>query len=385
MSDMPSNEIVYSVGEFVAYANQTLEYAYPHVTIVGELANYRVSKNQWIYFDLKDDEASVRFFGSIYAVHQQLEDGMLLRVQGALRLHPQFGFNIVVQAIELVGEGTINRAQQLLQRRLEAEGLFQRDRKRALPHPPQRIGLVTSVGSAAYADFTKIIAERWTGLDIVVADVHVQGTEAPRQIVSAIERLNQQPTSPDVLVVIRGGGSADDLQAFSNETVVRAVAASRIPTLVAIGHESDTSLAELAADVRGSTPSHAAELLTPDKHHVVSFLAKQQEQLGDRLCEIMHTQQEQMSHQATRLYDGLQARIESAHRLIAQQERLLEAYNPRRVLQRGYALVRKNHQLMRGDAYVVVDDIVDIEMDQVRLKTRVVEIERINHGARKDI
>src|SRR5665213_3602045 len=267
-----NSEIELGVSDFVALLNQTLEYAYPGVVITGELANFRVSKNKWVYFDLKDELASVKFFGSVYNLPGPLEDGMLLRVRGQPRLHPLYGFSVTVSSIQPAGEGSIKRAAALLQAKLAAEGLFDESRKRPLPYPPSRIGLITSAQSAAYADFIKIINARWQGVEIQLIDVQVQGEVAPDQITAALERFNGEAEPPETIVIIRGGGSAEDLAAFSTEQVTRAVAASRVPTLVAIGHEIDLSLAELAADRRASTPSNAAELLVPDRAQALAQL-----------------------------------------------------------------------------------------------------------------
>ena len=242
------------VSEFVGLLNQTLDFAYPNVVIVGELANFRVSKNRWVYFDLKDEHSSVKFFGTVYNLSGPLEDGMLLKVHGQPRLHNLYGFSVNILSLQPTGEGSIRRAADLLRSKLAAEGLFDEARKRLLPYPPTRIGLVTSKQSAAYADFIKILNARWQGIDIALIDVQVQGEVAPSQITAAIEQFSAAAEPPDVVVIIRGGGSAEDLASFSTEIVTRAVAGSRIPTLVAIGHEVDLSLAELAADHRASTP-----------------------------------------------------------------------------------------------------------------------------------
>src|SRR6185369_6914352 len=143
------NQLIFGVSDFVAYLNQTLEIAYPYVTIEGELTNFRVSKNRWVYFDLKDDESSVKFFGTVYTLPGPLEDGMVVRVSGSPRLHQQYGFSVNFQTIQPVGEGALRRAADLLAAKLEAEGLFAPERKRFLPYPPARIALITAGGSAA--------------------------------------------------------------------------------------------------------------------------------------------------------------------------------------------------------------------------------------------
>jgi exodeoxyribonuclease VII large subunit len=338
---MPA-EAVFGVSDFVAVLNQTLEYAYPFVTIEGELSNFRVSRNRWVYFDLKDDSASVRFFGTVYSLPGPLEDGMMLRVSGSPRLHPLYNFSVNVQSIALVGEGNIKRAADLLQAKLAAEGLFDEDRKRPLPYPPRRIGLITAANSAAYADFMKIAGARWRGLEITVADVQVQGADAPGQIVAAIDRFNKQADLPEVLVVVRGGGSADDLQAFSSEPVVRAVAASRIPTLVAIGHEIDISLAELAADQRASTPSNAAELLLPDRNYILQSLREQRRAMRQQITQLVAVQRQQVETARQQLATGLSRAFTVSRQGLLTRRQLLKAYDPNLALQRGYALVRRS-------------------------------------------
>lgn len=363
----------FSVGEFVAVLNQTLEYAFPSVLITGELANFRVSKGKWIYFDLKDDTASVRFFGTVYQLPGPLEDGMLVQIRGLPRLHPQFGFSVTVQTMQPVGEGSIRRAADLLQAKLAAEGLFDEERKRPIPYPPERIGLVASSESAAYVDFMKIINARWQGLAIELIDVQVQGEAAPAQVVRAVEVLNQQAIPPDVIVVTRGGGSAEDLQAFSTESVTRAVAASRVPTLVAIGHEIDISLAELAADRRASTPSNAAELLVPDKAQVLLQLEQAKVHLGTLLTGYLEASRLNLQYIAEQLVTQFEHRLQSASRQLEATAQLLEALNPHAVLGRGYAVVRRDHKAIHGPADVSVGDTVQILVRDGTIAAKIIE------------
>jgi len=354
---------VWTVGDFVASLNQTLDYAYPTVLISGELANFRVSKNKWVYFDLKDDEASLRCFGTVYQLPGPLEDGMLLTVRAQPRLHPLYGFSLNTQAIQVTGEGSLKRAADLLATKLLAEGLFADERKRLLPYPPRRIGLITSSESAAYADFTKIINARWGGLQIDLINVQVQGEAAVPQVVQAIERFNALAVPPEVLVITRGGGSADDLAAFSAEPVVRAVAASRIPTLVAIGHEIDTSLAELAADQRASTPSNAAELLVPDRQQVLKHIDGVINEYGRLLKDRLHTERSGVNQIVQRLSEIITGALRLTKDQLNADERLLTALSPLRALDQGFAVVRQNNQIVRqidqlknGDATIQFAD-----------------------------
>ncbi|MEO6760820.1 MAG: exodeoxyribonuclease VII large subunit [Candidatus Saccharimonadales bacterium] len=335
-----SDRLIFRVSDFVAYLNQTLEAAYPFVTIEGELSNFRISRGRWVYFDLKDELATVRFFGTIYQLPGPLENGMILRVSGSPHLHPQYNFSVNAQSITPVGEGSIKRAGDLLKAKLAAEGLFDEDRKRLLPYPPRRIGLITAAGSAAFADFIKISRARWGGLEIIHVNVAVQGESAPGQIVAALAGLNALSDLPDVIVLTRGGGSVDDLQAFSSEPVVRAVATSRVPTLVAIGHEIDLSLAELAADKRASTPSNAAELLLPDKQYILSSLADQKTAMSRQVMAIVASQRRLVEDGRQQLSDYLERVFTATRQNLLSKRSLLRAYDPGLVLKRGYALVR---------------------------------------------
>lgn len=335
-------DYILSPSDFVAVFNQTIEYAYPNVTIVGELTNFKISKNKWVYFDLKDDYSSVKFFGTVYSLPGPLEDGMMVQVTGQPRLSPQYGFSINVQSIMPVGEGSLVKAAQLLQAKLEAEGLFDASRKRSLPYPPSRIALVASGQSAAYADFIKILDARWGGVNVLHVDVQVQGEQAVTDIVKAIDDINQLPEPPEVLVLVRGGGSADDLAAFSTEQVTRAVAASRVPTIVAIGHEIDVCMAELAADQRASTPSNAAELLVPDKKTEQSHLKQAAKELNLSLTSYLDSARSSIAVKQQSLYDALQQTVKETEQKLAISAQLLGLLNPESALQRGYAIVKHN-------------------------------------------
>jgi exodeoxyribonuclease VII large subunit len=354
--------LVFSVSDFVAVLNQTLEYAYPSVMIEGELANFRVSKNRWVYFDLKDEYASVKFFGTVYGLPGPLEDGMLLRVTGSPRLHQLYGFSVNYTFIQPVGEGSLKRAAALLEAKLAAEGLFDEARKRSLPYPPQRIGLIASRESAAYHDFIKILNERWGGVDILLADVQVQGELAPRQIVGALEYLNSHEEPVDIIVITRGGGSPEDLAAFSTESVTRAVAASRIPTLVAIGHEVDVSLAELAADRRASTPSNAAELLVPDKRQVMARLQEMPVQLQQAIESRLATRTEFLNKSAEDMSAHWQLLQRNQTQQLHLKRQILEAFDPQAALRRGYAIARAGGVVLRSGKSVASGDKVSIEL-----------------------
>lgn len=364
-----------SVSQFVALLNQTLEYAYPDIIITGELAHFSVRKEKWVYFDLKDDMASVRFFGTVYQLPGPLEDGMMLAVRGLPRLHPRFGFTVNVQSITPVGQGSIKKAADLLKDKLQKEGLFDESRKRVIPYPPQHVGLIASSESAAYHDFVKVLGGRWGGLQITLADVAVQGEMAVEQIVNAIEHFNQLPDAPDVLVLTRGGGSAEDLQAFSNEQLTRAVAASRIPTLVAIGHEIDVSLAELAADRRASTPSNAAEMLVPDRRAEHNHLKTQTSSLINSARSALDMAKRNLKQTQQAIHDVAEQQFMHVQRSLKNRQQLLTALDPNQALRRGYALLRDvNGQVIRSGQKLKSGDELEIKMQDATLQTQVKKV-----------
>lgn len=372
---MANQDIELSVSEFVALLNQTLEFAFSGVLITGEMANLRVSKNRWVYFDLKDENSTVKFFGTIYQLPGPLEDGMMVKVRGLPKLHNLYGFSVNIINIQLAGEGSIKRAAQLLEAKLKSEGLFEDSRKRPLMYPPSRIGLITSKQSAAYADFIKIINSRWRGIDINLIDVQVQGEVSPSQITSAIDQFNSLAEPPDVIIIIRGGGSPEDLAAFNTEQVTRAVAGSRVPTLVAIGHEIDLSLAELVADRRASTPSNAAELLVPDRQTVLKNLIVSLHQLtlaGD--IQLKSVKKELVEY-VLNLSESVDSHLSEYSRYLTNSSRILNILNPESILQRGYAIVRSRREIIKHSKQLKSGDIVNIQLAKGGFNASVANIE----------
>lgn len=372
-------ELTFGVAEFIAYLNQTLETAYPFVSVEGELSNFRVNKNRWVYFDLKDESESamLKCFAVIYALPGPLEDGMRVRVSGSPRLHPLYNFSFQVQQIMPVGDGSLKKAADLLRAKLEAEGLFDDSRKRPLPAYSRRIALVTAGQSAAYADFIKIAGARWGNLTVEHYDVLVQGDESPRQIVAALEAVNGSADPVEAVVLVRGGGSAEDLAGFSDERVVRAVAASRVPTLVAIGHEVDISLAELAADVRASTPSNAAELLLPDRGAELRHIMSMSRSLDENLSTYITQKRQDVVRFAQQLDMELSGIFERARDGLNRTHQLLDVLDPRRPLAVGYALVRSADGAgIRSTMGVATDDHLVIELADGSIGAVVEDVKR---------
>ncbi len=347
--------------EFVALTNQTLEYAYPVVRIVGELANFKVAKGKWIYADIKDEQSSIRLFGTVYQLPGPLEDGMEVEIVANPRLHNQFGFSLNLVSIRPVGQGSIKKASDLLAQKLYREGLFDEERKRQLPHIPERIALITGSETAAYHDFVKVLNARWGGLKIDHFESLVQGDSAPAELVQALQSANTGDY--DAIVVIRGGGSADDLSAFSHESVVRAVAASRIPTLVAIGHEVDESLSELAADKRASTPSNAAELLVPDRAESLEYLAVLRDRVAVSAQSFIDLKRQELVGYQDYITRTIQGHVDRLSTNLLHAQELLEKLHPSQLLSQGFALVQKDGVIVRSSKDLSTTDTIHITMN----------------------
>ena len=364
-------DVILSPTDFVALVNQTLEFAYPVVTIEGELCNFRVVKNRWVYFSLKDEVSTVGFFGTVYALPGPLLSGLRVQVIGQPKLHPQFGFSVTFTSIAPVGEGSIKKAADLLRAKLFAEGLFAPERKRSLPATPERIGLITAAASAACADFIKILGERWGGVEVLLADVPVQGQEAPLAVVAALEHFEQTNPLVDVLVITRGGGSAGDLAAFNDERVVRAIASSRTPTLVAIGHEVDISLAELAADMRASTPTNAAQVVVPDRTHIISQLHSTQVSLHRFLQEVIASNLRSAVECRKYLTGQVFSTLGQFKQNLDATRKLVGVFDPAAALRRGYAIIKKGRAHIKSVGQVRAGDRLAIRLSDGKISARV--------------
>ena len=352
--------LVLTPTDFIATTNQILETSYGFFYVEGELSQFRISKGKWVYFDVIDEHAKVSFFGSVYMLPGPLTDGMIVRVGGTAKLHPQYGFSVTAQSIQPTGQGSITQAVALLAAKLQKEGLFATERKRLLPSIPTTVALVASVESAAYADFIKVTTARWPFANIEVYDTLVQGENAPDSLVRAVHAANTAPILADVLVMTRGGGSADDLAAFNDERVVRALSASRIPTMVAIGHEVDESLAELVADKRASTPSNAAELLFPDKAHELATVQAVRRSLASSASSFTAVEHSALRMQQQRLQRASETLLHAHQTMLAQQRQLLSSYNPSNVLARGYAIVQSGAAVVQSARLAVSKQQVHI-------------------------
>lgn len=332
-------EVKFTVAEFVEVCNQSLEYAFTGVIVEGEVASFKVNQGKWVFFDLKDGEYSIGCFLPLNMLGVAIKDGMKVRVRATPKLTRWGRFSLTVQAILPLGEGNIKKSFELLKQKLTREGLFDLAKKRPLPQNLSKIGIISSTGAAGYIDFLKILDNRWGGLQISTINTQVQGLDAPAQIIRALNAFNQQ-SQVEVIAILRGGGSADDLSAFNDEQLARAIAASRIPVITGIGHEIDESLADLAADVRASTPSNAAERLVPDRQAMRRQVLLLVERVRDRIYAQIDQQIRETRRQAENLTRDFLQRVDAQLQRLAESRKILQTLNPENILQRGYAILR---------------------------------------------
>lgn len=365
---MEKPNLLLSVSDFVALTNQTLEYAYPSVEVEGEVASFKINQNKFVFFDLKDDESTVGCFMMVFQLRIPIEDGMKVVVRATPKLTKWGRFSLTVQSIRPSGEGSLKKSFELLKAKLEKEGLFDPARKRSLPSLPRRVAVISSTQAAGYGDFIRIIDDRWGGMDVDVAHVQVQGEAAPDQIIRAIEYFNQQAELADVLVILRGGGSADDLSVFNDDLLVRAVAASRIPTLTGIGHETDESLVDLAADVRASTPSNAAQRLVPDREEVRRYVRQLVGRIFGEMDHAIEAVSRESKSSLERMLERLEDQFGRTEHDFVRLKSVLAAFDPDNVLRRGYAVVRGKRSVGGTIVVETIREIMEAEVTHVKPK-----------------
>lgn len=355
------------VSDFIALANQTLEYAYPTIEVEGEVASFKVNQGKFVFFDLKDTGGSVGCFMTVWQLRTPIEDGMKVIVTATPKLTPWGKFSLTVRAIRPSGEGSLKKSFEILRAKLAAEGLFAEERKRPLPRPPKHVAVISSTQAAGYADFIKIINDRWGGLQVDVAQVQVQGADAPDQMIRALRYFNSLENIPEVIVIIRGGGSLDDLSAFNDEQLVREIALSRIPTLVGVGHEIDVSLADMVADVRAATPSNAAQILVPDRNETIRLMRARVMNVLPRIERTVVERQQVTKQRLIEVVALIDRRYENQLIQLQALRRVLSELDPRRVLERGYALIR-------GDTSV--GNTIEIEKSDTIVKAEVIHVSK---------
>ncbi|MCL2628158.1 MAG: exodeoxyribonuclease VII large subunit [Oscillospiraceae bacterium] len=353
------------------------------VYVKGELSNYKVYPSGHHYFTMKDTEGSLKcvmFKGSAIKLRFKPENGMSVVAFGKVSVYPRDGlYQLYVSEITPDGIGDLYVAFEQLKEKLYKEGLFDEIHKKPLPRFPRKIAVITSPAGAAVQDIIRVLGSRWKMSEVVIMPVRVQGIEAPPEIVSAIEQANKIGEA-DVIITGRGGGSIEDLWAFNDETVARAIFKSKIPVISAVGHEPDVTIADFVADVRAATPSNAAELAVPDAADVYGWLKAADIRLNQTIHHKLRSQRQRLDSIAGRrvlqspeaYIDNKRVQIDrSTERLLSaarfkisnQRQRFtaaaaaIDAMSPLKVLGRGYAIahradglvVKNAHDVSKGD------------------------------------
>ncbi len=343
---------VYSVKELTEEIRQVLEQKFDFVWVEGEISNFRSPMSGHYYMVLKDEKAQIRavmFLPKVRLLKFRPQDGMKVIAQGRISIYePRGEYQLILDYLEPLGMGALALAFEQTKKKLAAEGLFDEKAKRPIPFLPQRVAVITSPTGAAIRDFLKIVQRRFANLEIILVPARVQGEEAVWDLIKAIEVVNRE-LDVDVIVLTRGGGSLEDLWPFNREELAYAIRGSRIPIVSAVGHEIDTTIADLAADLRAPTPSAAAELLVVEKEQVKNKVLEYQSRLRslmemriqrererlDQLCRRMKDPRKVMADTwlrldelTTRLVRAAHLRIKEAHRKLAAEQRALLLASP---------------------------------------------------------
>jgi exodeoxyribonuclease VII large subunit len=390
----------WSVTDLTRYLRNLLvgDEALGDVWVTGEVSNFSRPSSGHLYFTLKDASAALRcVMWRNTAIRQEFlpRDGDSIEVHGALDVYEAGGvYQLYSDAIRPVGEGALYQEFLRLKARLEVEGLFDPARKRPLPQWPHRIGVVTSPTGAALRDILNTLQRRYPLAQVVLAPTPVQGVEAPGGIVAALRDVNRL-SHPDVIILARGGGSIEDLWAFNDESVARAIVASEAPVITGVGHETDFTIADFASDLRAPTPTAAAEMATPNRLDLLASLDELAQRLDRAVQAMLDARRWSLNERANRLrlyspaarLRGDRQRIDElarrtgtalAHRLLLSRTRLagleqrLDSLNPMAVLGRGFAVVsRSDGSVVRSVAQVSSGDALDVRVTDGSFAARV--------------
>ncbi|HUR70173.1 MAG TPA: exodeoxyribonuclease VII large subunit [Candidatus Thermoplasmatota archaeon] len=352
----------------------------------GEISGFKPASSGHWYFDLKDDRgvlAAAMFRGSNARVKFQPQDGMEVLARGKVQVYgDRSKLQIVVDELRPVGAGELALRFEELKRKLAADGLFAQARKRPIPPFPRAVGIVTSLQAAALRDMVRVATARHPGVRLVVVPARVQGDGAAAEVAAGIARLNAQ-AQVDVIIVGRGGGSVEDLWAFNEEAVVRAVAGSAIPVVSAVGHETDFTLCDLAADLRAATPSNACELVVPDAAELQAKLYLGQARMAAALERLVPELRQRLDELERRSVDGVLRTLAKERELLAAHAARLDALSPLATLDRGYAVVRKGEHTLRSAKALREGDELTLTMMDGDVDAKVTGT-RTKPGARHD-
>ena len=339
-----------------------------NLTVTGEISNLKYHSSGHLYFSISDENSKINcFFPAQYArgLHYELGDGLAVIIHGYLNVYKKGGtYTLFVRSIEIAGEGNLAMAFQMLKEKLDAEGLFDPAHKKPIPPFPRRIGIVTSNTGAAVRDIIKIIESRTSLTDMIVFPVLVQGSEAAADIAATIDMINRDFDDIDTLIVGRGGGSMEDLWAFNEEIVARAIYRSRIPVISAVGHEIDFTIADFVADRRAETPTAAAEMAVPNIRELMQRAESWQNSLMADLKKKVSYADLRAEKLFAEMRHVLQGRVNAYRHELESCRLLLDENHPYRVLRKGYAVLED----AAGRNLASISDLRDGQSYRLKLK-----------------
>ena len=399
---MSTEESSLTVSQLTEQIKSTLGTKFSGVSVRGEISDLTRASSGHCYFSLKDDNAklsAVIWRTTAQRLKFKLEEGVEVICRGGIDVYPPRGsYQLTVNQIVPVGVGPLQLAFQQLHRKLSAEGLFEPIHKQPLPRFPRRILLVTSPQGAAVRDFLQVLSHRWRLSEVLLIPVRVQGEGAGREIAEAIAKANKIQPRPDVLALVRGGGSAEDLWSFNEEVVVRAIFASKIPVVSGVGHEVDVTLADLVADVRALTPTDAAEKVVPKQSDLLAWLRDTEQRLGSSLANRWRSARQQVDSLANRpvlakplglvqtlsqrlddfqirLQGPIDRRLERARAQCDQLAGKLETLSPLGVLKRGYSLTLRDGEVIGDSSKLKQGELLETRLAQGKVFSRVERID----------
>ena len=339
-----------------------------NLTVTGEISNLKYHSSGHLYFSISDENSKINcFFPAQYArgLHYELGDGLAVIIHGYLNVYKKGGtYTLFIRSIEIAGEGNLAMAFQMLKEKLDAEGLFNPAHKKPIPPFPRRIGIVTSNTGAAVRDIIKIIESRTSLTDMIVFPVLVQGSEAAADIAATIDMINRDFDDIDTLIVGRGGGSMEDLWAFNEEIVARAIYRSRIPVISAVGHEIDFTIADFVADRRAETPTAAAEMAVPNIRELMQRAESWQNSLMADLKKKVSYADLRAEKLFAEMRHVLQGRVNAYRHELESCRLLLDENHPYRVLRKGYAVLED----AAGRNLASISDLRDGQSYRLKLK-----------------
>ena len=339
-----------------------------NLTVTGEISNLKYHSSGHLYFSISDENSKINcFFPAQYArgLHYELGDGLAVIIHGYLNVYKKGGtYTLFIRSIEIAGEGNLAMAFQMLKEKLDAEGLFDPAHKKPIPRFPRRIGIVTSNTGAAVRDIIKIIESRTSLTDMIVFPVLVQGSEAAADIAATIDMINRDFDDIDTLIVGRGGGSMEDLWAFNEEIVARAIYRSRIPVISAVGHEIDFTIADFVADRRAETPTAAAEMAVPNIRELMQRAESWQNSLMADLKKKVSYADLRAEKLFAEMRHVLQGRVNAYRHELESCRLLLDENHPYRVLRKGYAVLED----AAGRNLASIRDLRDGQSYRLKLK-----------------